>query len=463
MGACEAAGTTLGLISTELCLETGLASLRKFVTVQGECAQAELSPLAPIDFGPSAVGECVRKSLTLRNAGAYPLTYSVRVPYPLRVKPKQGCIAGGASHDVVVSWVPSSAAALYHLVCHIDSNGGSQDVKVEGLGVFPRFVIDNSWLDFGKCALGVTYTRTFAIINRGQVSVAWSINLPSGCEFQVVPASGRVPIDGSQTVQVLFHGTSAVGVGPRRLQFNIESNGAYRQVDVKATGAIFNFSPPTTMHVGDCGVGQRARFHVTLLNSGEVPVTVHVQSDAATAGQQSPASVSLDPASVTIAAFHSVEVELHVSVRLTGAFECPMRWVCAESVTPAVVHGFGDVVQLSPHIQRMLDREQLPVALKHPLSYRVEPTRVDAPLDDGDATTLIPVVTVAAVPPTDDACNAVTATRPVLWDADASLQPLLQPLPPILPDSFWQDRLGRGREHSFFPLLPGEFGATQKK
>jgi hypothetical protein len=448
------------MISTELCLETGLASLRKFVTVSGECAQAELSPIASIDFGPSAVGECVRKSLTLRNAGAYPLTYSIRLPYPLRVKPKHGCIAGGASADVVVSWVPSSAAALYHLVCHIDSNGGSRDVQVEGLGVFPRFVIDNSWLDFGKCALGVTYTRTFAIINRGQVSVAWSINLPSGCEFQVVPAAGRVPIDGTQTVQVLFQGTGAIGVGPRRLQFNIESNGAYRQVDVKATAAPFNFNPPTTMHVGDCGVGQLTRFHATLVNAGEVPLTVQVHSDAA--GPQSPVRVALVPARVTIAAYHSVQVELHVSVRVAGAFECRMQWVCAESVTPAVVHGVGDVVQLSPLIQRMLALEQLPVAMKSPLTYRLEPTRVDAPLDDGDASTLTPVVTVAAVPPTDDACNAALATRPVLWDAESSLRPLLQPLPPILPDAFWHERLGRGREHCFFPLLPGEFGVTKK-
>jgi hypothetical protein len=160
----------IGAWSEELCLESNLLGLRYFIRVQGDCQQAIARPtdFEMLTFGDCAVGELCRQTMTLHNDGGFPLEFTVRASYPLRITPRTGFVEPLSSLPLVVSWQPGGS---FELVSSIDcmTNSGAYAVQVRGAGVLPKFILKESVIDFGACATGTQYQRSFLIVNKGLV------------------------------------------------------------------------------------------------------------------------------------------------------------------------------------------------------------------------------------------------------------------------------------------------------
>ncbi|GBG25935.1 Cilia- and flagella-associated protein 65 [Hondaea fermentalgiana] len=310
----------LGSFHKEIHAETDLVGSSLVLVLRGKCDSSTLrsEEFDRVQMGACAVGDLVNKTVTIRNYGGYPAEMSLQPSFPLKVAPKSFMVPGHGEASFVVSWKPLGGYELRGSI-KAQSNVGLFDIQVNGVGVYPKFYIEGSKVDFGVCAPGVEYERSFVIRNTGKIKLEWSVPAVAP-GYRVLPDTGVLDIRQSQAVVVFF---KPVDLGRFPGDFIVESRGRYKIVS--ASGR----TEPEEMEASKDELAGS-------LKEGETPLQVKLLP-----GQFSSIQVGVDPGLDPVDFAFTVHVD------------------SAEAAERIAVKGTGHVIRLSPEARATLLQEQL--------------------------------------------------------------------------------------------------------
>eukprot|EP01083_Nonionella_stella_P195629 720472_1 len=331
-----------GEFSDELCVETELSGVREFFTVKGHCetSQVNASDFKTIHFKEALIGEVAKHEFSITNSGGFPLTYTMKATFPVKISPTQGVIDGQESVTFQVSWIPTGGYDLRSSIsCH--TNCGDYEIHVKGHGTYPRFTVQNATTDFGICAIGHTYTSTFLVINRGQVHIPWSIPNVDKC-FEVSKRSGVIAINGRQEIELSFcpEDTKAY-----RASMVVESRGRYREINSVGIGGLLKLDHPEKLFVPECPVGHWTYHTFYVHNSGSVPLELNFSVMEQVAKLQA-TDIHCPPDVFLLA---GEEAELQIGIRLDKCIQQSFTLMVKsyEQTWFIAVHTEGVVIELS--------------------------------------------------------------------------------------------------------------------
>ncbi|KAJ3108170.1 hypothetical protein HDU97_002082 [Phlyctochytrium planicorne] len=216
-----------------------------YIRVKGQCEEALLKPdeFSLLSMGICPVLESTTKQLSFTNYGRFPLEYSVKSAYPLKVMPTFGVVAGGDAAVVNVSWNPSGGYELRTQITLV-TNIGNFNVIVRGKAAFPELAIKNMYLDFGVCAVGHSYVEKFTLTNKGKVPLHFNIPPLREICYSVSSNQGYLHVKESLDIDVAFKPN---GIGRFANSFIVECKGiSYKEIVVVGIGGQMklDISPP---------------------------------------------------------------------------------------------------------------------------------------------------------------------------------------------------------------------------
>jgi len=327
----------MNLFSEELVVETDLVGSMYFINLCGHCDFSTLDSqeFSNIKLGYCIVEEIATKVVEIQNYGGYPAELQFRPAYPIKVFPKSLTIPGNEKGSVTVQWKPKGGYELKSTV-KVITNIGTYDMTVQGVGVYPRFRLLGSRIDFGICGPGHVYERQFQIVNTGKVPLEWTIpSIASG--YKITPNSGSLSPKEEVSVQVAFE---PLDIGRYPGDLIVESRGQYKIVNCSGMGGKFQIdidnSQIEDMGETPCMGASMKKLFVT--NSGGVGVELHLTTKERISSEVlqllSPSSFSLTPKA-------SVELVFAITPKLPEPFEFIFELACHEGTWPIRVSGCG--------------------------------------------------------------------------------------------------------------------------
>ncbi|HXP07830.1 MAG TPA: choice-of-anchor D domain-containing protein, partial [Acidobacteriaceae bacterium] len=241
-----------------------------------------------IDFGQSAIGTKVSRTLTLTSTGNAPLNvntitvsgamFSVgTVSLPATLQP-------GQQLSVTVTFDPTTAGTdAGTLTVTSDDPSGPATVSLGGTGTTtttPQLTVSPTAVNFGNVPLNVPSTQPVTLTSTGSAPVTINAATVTGPGFSVSGANFPLTLNPNQavTLQVQFDPTTA---GAAFGQMTVTSNsttGATTQVTLSGTGAVAAVSQLTvsagSLSFGNVTVNSSATLPVTLTSSGTAPLTI---------------------------------------------------------------------------------------------------------------------------------------------------------------------------------------------
>jgi hypothetical protein len=247
-----------------------------------------------IDFGQSAIGTKVSRTLTLTSTGNAPLNvntitvsgamFSVgTVTLPATLQP-------GGQLPVTVTFDPTTAATdAGTLTVTSDDPSGPATVSLGGLGTTtttPQLTVSPTAVSFGNVPLNVPSTQPVTLTSTGSAAVTINAATVTGPGFSVTGANFPVTLkpNTSVTLQVQFDPTTAGAASGQMTVTSNSTTGATTQVTLSGAGTVAAVSQLTvsagSLSFGNVTVNSSATLPVTLTSSGTAPLTI----TAATAG-----------------------------------------------------------------------------------------------------------------------------------------------------------------------------------
>ncbi|KAJ1558925.1 hypothetical protein HK096_000589, partial [Nowakowskiella sp. JEL0078] len=192
-----------------LLVRTDLIDKIYVINVRGQCEEAMLKPeeFSFLNVGICPVLDPTSKPLSFSNYGRFPLEYTIKSAYPLKINPTSGTVLGGSTENIMVTWSPSGAYELRTQISMV-TNIGTFLIIVRGKSTFPEISIKNNHLDFGVCAIGYTYKDTFTMINKGKVPLQFVIPPIRDMSYSISKMKGKLIPKESTDVDVFFRPTS---------------------------------------------------------------------------------------------------------------------------------------------------------------------------------------------------------------------------------------------------------------
>jgi hypothetical protein len=242
-----------------------------------------------IDFGQSAIGTKVSRTLTLTSTGNAPLNvntitvsgamFSVgTVTLPATLQP-------GQQLPVTVTFDPTTAAAdAGTLTVTSDDPSGPATVSLGGTGTTtttPQLTVSPTVVSFGNVPLNVPSTQPVTLTSTGSAPVTIHAATVTGPGFSVTGANFPVTLNPntSVTLQVQFDPTTAGAASGQMTVTSDSTTGATTQVTLSGTGAVAAVSQLTvsagSLSLGNVTVNSSATLPVTLTSSGSAPLTIN--------------------------------------------------------------------------------------------------------------------------------------------------------------------------------------------
>lgn len=134
----KTAEVTVTFIKQEVCtfherllIKTDLINKNYYVSVKGNCEEAVVheDEINYLNLGTCPVLDPSTAKLNIKNYGKFPLSFTIKSAYPLKVSPAQGEIPGGESRPLTVTWNPSGA---YELRTNITIMSNIGNINVTG-------------------------------------------------------------------------------------------------------------------------------------------------------------------------------------------------------------------------------------------------------------------------------------------------------------------------------------------
>jgi hypothetical protein len=242
-----------------------------------------------IDFGQSAIGTKVSRTLTLTSTGNAPLNvntitvsgamFSVgTVSLPATLQPNQQL-------SVTVTFDPTTAATdAGTLTVASDDPSGPATVSLGGLGTTtttPQLTVSPTVVSFGNVPLNVPSTEPVTLTSTGSAPVTINAATVTGAGFTVSGANFPVTLNPNQavTLQVKFDPTTAGAASGQMTVTSNSTTGATTQVTLSGAGTVAAVSQLTvsagSLSFGNVTVNSSATLPVTLTSSGSAPLTIN--------------------------------------------------------------------------------------------------------------------------------------------------------------------------------------------
>ncbi|TPX57662.1 hypothetical protein PhCBS80983_g03707 [Powellomyces hirtus] len=338
-----------------LVVRTDLIDKLYYVKVKGQCEEALLraEEFNVCNMGICPVLENTTKPISFTNYGRYPLEFSVKSSYPLKVTPSSGTVLGGEASVFQITWNPSGG---YELRTHIAmvTNIGTFNIQVRGKAAFPELVIKNMYLDFGVCAVGHLYKEVFNLTNKGKVPVHFSIPPSREASYSVGTSSGTLEPKESLDIEAFFKPT---GSGKFAHTFLVECKGInYKEIVVVGIGGAMKleFSPPA-LDLGRCPCDLRVYHSILLMNKGDVVLFITFKS-----GEETDNCFIKMPEPLVLRPNRSTRCFFGITISKIGPFQTKLL-VCTKERTHSVnLTGVGVKIVLDPRSKQILDGEHLP-------------------------------------------------------------------------------------------------------
>ncbi|KAI9209922.1 uncharacterized protein BJ171DRAFT_609460 [Polychytrium aggregatum] len=342
--------------SEKLVVRTELIDKLYYVTLVGQCEEALLQPeqFSLLNMGICPVLEPTSKPLQFTNFGRFPLSWNVKAAYPLKVTPSQGVLPGGDTEEIKVSWCPSGGYELRTQIS-LNTNIGVYAIIIRGKALFPEFVIQNMYIDFGICAVGYTNHESFGITNKGKVPLTFSIPPPRDPSFNVVTTAGCLQPKQSVTIGVLFKPMSLTRFAT---SFVVECKGInYKEVIAVGIGGSMKLeiSPPE-INLGRCPFDLRVYRTVQLINRGDVSLKAELQLSDSSDTDRCEFTFS---DSVDIGPNRAARCVYGLRVKRVGPFSTELRLNTKERSYIIPVKGVGIKIILSEESTNILQNERL--------------------------------------------------------------------------------------------------------
>ncbi|KAI9346790.1 hypothetical protein DFJ73DRAFT_466369 [Zopfochytrium polystomum] len=359
----KSAEVTVTHIRHEVCQFTEKLIVRsdlvdKFYTiaVKGQCEEALLKPneFALLNMGICPVLEPTTRPLSFTNFGRFPLEFSIKAAYPLKVAPLFGMVGGGQTTYVNVSWNPSGGYELRTQLTLV-TNIGNYNVTIRGKAAFPELAVKNMYLDFGVCAVNHTYVEKFGMTNKGKVPLRFNIPTFREPSYSISTCQGLLDVKESMDLDVCFRPN---GIGRFSSSFIIECKGvSYKEIVVAGIGGQMqlDISPPVII-LGKSPCDLRV-FHVILLtNSGDV--TLHVTWDYLPGYDAAVCTLTL-PEPVAIPPGRIVRCIFGAAVHTVGPMKTGIKLITREKTYDIPISGVGVRIILTENSRRILETEHL--------------------------------------------------------------------------------------------------------
>ncbi|KAI8618802.1 ribonucleotide reductase [Chytriomyces sp. MP71] len=206
-----------------------------YVQVKGQCEESLLKPdeFSLLNLGICPVLDMTTRTLRFKNYGRFPLDYTIKSTYPLKVHPQSGYVRGDEWAEASVSWSPSGGYELRTQIT-LATNIGNYNVIVRGKAAFPELYIKNVYLDFGVCGVGFPYAEKLTMVNKGKVPLHFNIPPMREPSYSVSQSSGYLDLKESIEMDVVFKPS---GIGRFAHSFIVECKGvSYKEVVVVGIG-----------------------------------------------------------------------------------------------------------------------------------------------------------------------------------------------------------------------------------
>ncbi|KAI9004707.1 hypothetical protein BC832DRAFT_557874, partial [Gaertneriomyces semiglobifer] len=342
-------------ISEQLIIRTDLIDKVYTVPVRGQCEEALLRPpeFNFLNMGTCPVLETTSKPVSFTNYGRFPLEYTLKSSYPLKIATNStGVIAGGETATVLVTWNPSGG---YELRTHISlsTNIGNFIIIVRGKASFPELGIKNTYLDFGVCAIGHTYKETFTLVNKGKVPFTFSIPAIREQSYSVNLTGGRLEPKETKDVCVSFKPAS---LGRYAHTLSVECKGINnKEVVLVGIGGILKLDiQPSVLEIGKCPCSLKVYHSMVVTNKGEV--TVHVGFTIET----TKGCVVTTPDGMVLKPNRAQRVFFGVTALEVGEITAKVTVTTKERAYGININGTGMKITLSPLAESILSEERLP-------------------------------------------------------------------------------------------------------
>ncbi|KAJ3091902.1 hypothetical protein HK102_012703 [Quaeritorhiza haematococci] len=282
--------------SEKLIIRTDLIDKLYTVEVKGQCEEAlvRAEEFNMLNMGICPVLEATIRPLEFKNYGRYPLNFSMKSAYPLKVSPVSGSVPGGETMTLNVAWKPSGSYELRTQLSMI-TNIGTYNIIVRGKSALPEMLIKNAFIDFGVCAQGCSYNNTFSIVNKGKVPLRFTIPTPRDPSYAVKPSTAFLAPKESMDVEVIF--TPAI-LGRIATNLLIDCKGINsKEVVVGGIGGTMKLSVnPSVIQLGRAPCDLNVSHCLELRNQGEVILTIEFLNAPAEDGKQPCCTIELpDP------------------------------------------------------------------------------------------------------------------------------------------------------------------------
>ncbi|KAI8927982.1 hypothetical protein BC831DRAFT_434564 [Entophlyctis helioformis] len=351
-----------------LIVKTDLIDKLYHVKVRGQCEETVLHPdeFSLISMGICPVLETTTKPLVFRNHGRFPLDFSIKAAYPLKVFPTQGQVMGEESGMVSIQWNPSGGYELRTQIQMV-TNIGKFQIIVRGKAMFPEIHVNNMYLDFGVCAVAYTYRESFQIENKGKVPVHFTI--PPCKESSYATSIGNGVLAPKETIPVDVYFTPA-SIGKLTSSVMVECKGIhYKEIVVVGVGGQMKVEVhPKSINVGRCPFGLRIYETISIANGGDVALYVDFSP---TELEQGDCQIMV-PDTVTIGPKRSAKCIIGFAASVVGHFSAKLQFNTKEQSFCIPISGVGVKIVLTGRSKQILESEQLwSVKDIHP--FHVEP------------------------------------------------------------------------------------------
>jgi len=172
--------------------------------VIGDCNHALIHPqeINNVDLGLCPIFEPTKKNITLKNYGKYPLTFKLKVVYPIQCNVTKGILNGNESQIIKFSWMPTGGYML-HSTATLSSNAGNYAISITGKGTLPKIHISSEKIDYGICAINCVYEKVLTISNVGFVKFKWNIQQQNQ-DFELSKKDGELNVKESIDIIIRF-------------------------------------------------------------------------------------------------------------------------------------------------------------------------------------------------------------------------------------------------------------------
>ncbi|KAH6592798.1 hypothetical protein BASA50_007849 [Batrachochytrium salamandrivorans] len=342
-------------LNEKLNVKTDLIDKNYYITAHGQCEETVLHPdeFSLINLGICPILEPTTKQLMFKNHGRFPLEYSIKAAYPLKVIPAQGCVLGLETGTVNIQWNPSGGYELRTQLSMV-TNIGKYQIVVRGKAILPEIHVSNMYLDYGICAVGFQYRNAFIVENKGKAPVHFSIPSCKDPSFSTEISGGVLGPKEMIEIEVCFKPSY---MGKVTSSFMVECKGVhYKEIVVVGVGGSMDVViSPNSINIGRCPYNLKIYEHITITNNGDV--TLHVDFSKTKPLQGLCEIVA--PAPVIIGPWQSTKCAVGVLTSAIGYFTAQLLFDTKEQSFSIPMSGVGIKIALTGRSKEILENENI--------------------------------------------------------------------------------------------------------